>query len=192
MSRVLFLYGLMLVVCLEGAACGSRSHVGELEVPKKKRETFDPEKSQKIDLSSKEVVAATRLPVVDGSRSFSVAPGNDMVVQDAVTGLDWQRTVVSKSFKWKDALEFCSTLTYGGYSDWRLPTINELITLIDFTKDHPAIDTVVFPDTVPEPFWSSTTYVFHKTSAWGVYFGTGQVYHYRKEGKHFVRCVRRH
>jgi hypothetical protein len=54
---------------------------------------------------------------------------DDEIVKDNATKLMWQKgTVTLKS--WEEGNNYCATLNTGGFSDWRLPTINELRTLI--------------------------------------------------------------
>ena len=91
---------------------------------------------------------------------------SEATVTDLVTGLMWTQgadwngdgTLDSNDkFTYGEALAYVDTLNaenYGGYSDWRLPTIKELYSLIDFggvdvdpqagTASHPFIDTSVF------------------------------------------------
>lgn len=55
----------------------------------------------------------------------------------------------------------------GGYADWRVPTVLELVSLIDFTKESPAIDTDAFPDTPAAEFFASLS------EPWNVRFSDG-------------------
>ena len=90
------------------------------------------------------------------------------VVMDNQTGLVWARdpeSVPGNAFggNWNNAAAFVSSLSYAGYTDWRLPTIRELMSLIDFGANWP-----LFPP--GHPFivppnrqayyeaWSSTPY----------------------------------
>jgi hypothetical protein len=58
---------------------------------------------------------------------------------------------------WGQALSYCENSSFGGYTDWRLPTIKELQTLVAFNRYEPAINTTYFPDTLTlYPYWSST------------------------------------
>jgi len=63
--------------------------------------------------------------------------GNDLpdsatewvMVRDNVTGLIWEvKTDDNKGdkYNWEDAISYCGSLSLGGYSDWRIPTIKEL------------------------------------------------------------------
>lgn len=49
---------------------------------------------------------------------------------DPISGLTWQNPPAQSTYNWKDAQAYCSKLELGGYSDWRLPTISELRSLI--------------------------------------------------------------
>ena len=74
------------------------------------------------------------------------------VVSDSSTNLLWQKG--SKSVKnWKEALAYCQNLEYAGYTDWRLPNKNELITIVDYSKADPASS---FPGMTSDVLISST------------------------------------
>jgi len=63
------------------------------------------------------------------------------VVVDKSTNLMWQddNDVKSITKTWVEAINYCENLTLGGYTDWRLPNINELKSIVDYTKAEPAI-----------------------------------------------------
>ena len=87
-------------------------------------------------------------------QSFTVktVSGKNIVV-DNNTGLEWQQTISEDSFIWKDALSHCENLEYGGYSDWRLPTPQELLTIVDNSKYALTIDSTYFPN-MKNTFWT--------------------------------------
>ena len=127
-------------------------------------------------------------------QSFTVQTlSSQKVVIDNNTGLMWQQTIPTEKYTWANAGSYCSDLTYAGYSDWRLPTPHELLTIVDNGRSKPAIDTTYFPDTPSSYsyFWSSSTYVHSTSYAWHVNFYYGHVYDgYKTYSDGYVRCVR--
>jgi len=86
---------------------------------------------------------------------------------------------------------YCSDLTLGGYTDWRLPTVTELEGIVDYSKEHPSIDTAYFNHVSSSGYWSSSTWENYKGNAWIVYFDNGDVgLDQLKKINHYVRCVR--
>ena len=124
------------------------------------------------------------------SSSFnSMTVNDDVIVTDTKTGLVWQKTCDTINTKtWQHALDYCENLTYAGYSDWRLPNKNELASLINYEKYNMASD---FPD-MPgnEYFWSSSTLVDNKDTAWHINFLSGSMDSFHKTYTSYVRCVR--
>ena len=120
---------------------------------------------------------------------------NGIVVKDEVTGLEWQQEI-SGTYTYEEALDYCENLEYGGFDDWRVPSMHELVSLIDlrcFESKCQNIDETYFPNTPKTFFWSSQKKMVsgkEPINAWGVYFWSG----YTKaiyEGNHgAVRCVR--
>ncbi len=49
---------------------------------------------------------------------------------DNNTGLEWLKTIPSTNHTWDEAKTYCEDLTYGGYSDWRLPNPQEILTIV--------------------------------------------------------------
>lgn len=87
---------------------------------------------------------------------FTTAP--DTVV-DTQTQLTWQRSVGNTKVTWKQAFDACDALDLDGKTDWRLPELQEVYSLIDFSKAglNPYIDAAVFPDTPWGVYWSNTS-----------------------------------
>jgi hypothetical protein len=113
------------------------------------------------------------------------------VAVDRVTGLGWQRGVAGGMFDWRRASEYCGCLVLGGHDDWRLPTRIELVTLVDFTRQDPAIDGKAFPDTPFEWFWTSSRLAgSDPPAAWYLGFFDGDTHHASLDTSYRVRCVR--
>ncbi len=111
-----------------------------------------------------------------------------IIVTDTVTGLIWTKEY-SGTVTWENALSHCESLNYGGYTDWRLPNIEELKTLLDDTIYSPAS---TFPEMPSSSFWSSSSLLFSNDNAWFVSFNNGAVSFDPKTNinRHATRCVR--
>jgi len=109
------------------------------------------------------------------SPSYTVV--NSSVVLDNRTGLMWVSDGNSAgclsggTTTWEDSLTFCENLDFGGYSDWRLPNRRELMSIVDYGEQSPAINTAYFPNTKMDSYWTSTTYVPITSMAWRVAYG---------------------
>lgn len=116
--------------------------------------------------------------------------GDDMVT-DTTTGLMWQQ-VTGGNMNWEAALSYCENLTLADYTDWRLPNIKELQSIVNYGTYNPAIDTSFFPNTVSSGYWSSTTYAYITVRAWRVSFLGGGVSssYYKSANSCYVRAVR--
>jgi hypothetical protein len=113
---------------------------------------------------------------------------NQAVVLDTTTRLMWQDNG-SVSYTWQSAINFCENLTLAGYSDWRLPNINELRTIIDDSRYNPSIYQE-FVNNSTGYCWSSTTEASNSSLGWYVGFYTGFISRDYKTNSNSVRCVR--
>ncbi|MDD5519037.1 MAG: DUF1566 domain-containing protein, partial [Candidatus Omnitrophica bacterium] len=77
-----------------------------------------------------------------------------------------------------------------GYSDWRLPNVRELMSIVNYGVYNPAINTTYFSNTQSSDYWSSTTYASNTPYAWRVSFSGGHVSCYDKTNSYYVRPVR--
>jgi len=111
-------------------------------------------------------------------------------VRDIATGLRWQRAAATKPVKFEAARNYCSHLNLGGDKHWRVPTLGELLTLIDErAPSTPMIDRAAFPDTPAEAFWTSSTFANGTELAWYVRFDHGNGLYGRLTELLRVRCV---
>ena len=127
----------------------------------------------------------------------------DGTVTDKVTALQWKRcsegqtwsggTCIGNAtyYTWQQALQLADGASFAGKSDWRLPNIKELASIVEQACYDPAIDLVVFPGTPVWPqFWSSSPYADGAGHAWIVYFNYGYDGAYSKYNAYQVRLVR--
>jgi hypothetical protein len=110
-------------------------------------------------------------------------------VRDIATGLRWQRAVSPKTFQFDGARSYCAHLTLAGKKGWRVPTMGELLTLIDERAAAPMIDGEAFPGTPGEPFWTSSTFANGPALMWYVRFDQGSGLYGRPIEPFRVRCV---
>lgn len=128
------------------------------------------------------------------NKSFSTTTD---LVTDNITKLVWQRVLPSiydgcsgnsgGLCLYSEALAYCENLTYAGYSDWRLPTPEEIATIVDYGKTSPAIDSAKFitPETQNKNFWIKTS----NSTLWYIDFTSGEIQQENEDAK-YVRCVR--
>jgi len=141
----------------------------------------------------------------------------DGTVSDLNTGLMWQQTPLDDKLEWQEALAAADSFELAGYSDWRLPSVKELYSLIDFRGGSgasvetsvPYLDTDFFDfeygDTaagerlIDAQYWTSTEYVGTTmrgdATTFGVNFADGRIKGYPQqppvgEFTAFVRYVR--
>ncbi len=111
---------------------------------------------------------------------------------DEKTGLVWQDNgvVASESRNYAEARAYCDALEVDGFSDWRLPTLRELYTIVDLKRDRPALKSG-FAVRSDAWFWSATPYAGDpKREAWQLSFAYGEAEHVRMDRELRVRCVR--
>jgi hypothetical protein len=143
-----------------------------------------------VSKSSKSYNGCYVRAVRGGQSNNNFVDNGDGTISDTSTGLMWQKAIAPGTYIWEQALAYCESLTLAGYSDWRLPNRNELQSIVDYSRENPAIDTTFFPGTVTSEYWSSTTGAGITSIAWYIYFGYGSVSSYVKTGYCYVRAVR--
>ncbi len=114
-------------------------------------------------------------------------------VLDKVTGLTWQAVASTSTFTWNAAQAHCVQLVLGGFSDWRLPSRIELISIVDYTiaKPGPVIDTTAFPGAPNTIFWTASPEALYGGSrAWYVQFDNGFAFTDGSDTRYAARCVR--
>ena len=117
---------------------------------------------------------------------------SDGTITDLKTSLEWQQQDDNSSKPWLTALTYCEGLELGSKTDWRLPNVKELSSIVDYSNS-PTIDETAFPDTDSVYYWTSTS--IDSTFALYVKFSGGSIFYTYKDiagrsGAYYVRCVR--
>ncbi len=116
------------------------------------------------------------------------------------TGLSWKRC--SEGQTWTGVT--CSgtasghtydqavalTATFASKADWRVPNIQELLSIVEYGANGPAINTEIFPNTPSSGFWSGSPDANNLSYVWLVNFGVGDAYSYYRYNSNAVRLVR--
>lgn len=75
--------------------------------------------------------------------AVTYSDNGDGTVTDPTTGLMWMRNYAG-TYTWDQAMALAGTVSFAGHSDWRLPNIRELQSIVDRSKNRPAIDDSAF------------------------------------------------
>ena len=152
----------------------------------------------------------------DGSIQIGVAQpnprftiqANTNCVLDNATGLMWARNanLPGVAMPWTNAVQYCATnlnlVSYGGYTDWRLPNVRELTSLIAWQYFSPPLYNTAgtaqwsandpFGGVQSANYWSSTTVMNSQANAWRVYLLTGYmvIYVLKTDSTSYVWPVR--
>jgi hypothetical protein len=150
---------------------------------------------------------------VRAGAALAYADNGDGTITDVNTGLTWEKKSDDGSihdqddtYTWADAFAVhvagLNTASFAGHTDWRVPNVKELQSIVDYElfnpSIHPVFDTGCMPGcdvlscscTLADYYWSSTTYAGSPSDAWTPYFYVGLVYADYKTTSHSVRAVR--
>jgi hypothetical protein len=131
---------------------------------------------------------------------------NDGTVSDNETGLMWMQCAEGQTwesnggegnctgsvsfYSWDTASALASDKAFAGYSDWRLPDLKELASLVAEDRYDPAINSTIFPSTPSSSFWSGSLYVSYGNLSWAVNFYYGSDIGDNRSSLRNVRLVR--
>ena len=154
--------------------------------------------TQRVERLERDLLFAAKAPPAPISSRFTrldangkPTTGDHVAVHDASTGLTWSAGPLlgGKELTHADAMKACSDLDLMGHRDWRAPTIQELLSIVDYERFDPAVDTEVFKG----PYgwtWSSTLAKSPAGYAWGVLLSLGGSGHGHQDNHSRVRAVR--
>ncbi len=126
----------------------------------------------------------------------------DGTVTHSPTGLTWKRcaqgqtwsgsscTGTASTYTWDQANALTGAVAFAGQSDWRLPSRDELLSLVEYTRFSPAINATIFPATPSSDFWSGSPYAYYSYYAWYLNFDDGNAYGNFRSYDNAVRLVR--
>jgi hypothetical protein len=136
-------------------------------------------------------LSAAQISIAHADAPSGRYTAEDGTVYDNRTKLTWQQSVSSTLYSQQGARSYCVSLgVASGQTDWRLPTLKELLTIVDHSQVNPAIDPTTFPLTPLDAFWTLTSQARASTSAWLVNFDVGRTITDSVANKYSVRCVR--
>lgn len=119
-------------------------------------------------------------PFTQNTYHADFVENGDDTVTNVNTGLMWKRCAEGQSWDgtscsgWPTYLDWntAAALTSGSatYSDWRIPTVAELMSIVDYSAINPAINSTIFPGTQGLSFWTSSHRANHSYVVWMVNF----------------------
>lgn len=127
---------------------------------------------------------------------------NDGTATDNSTGLLWQRCSLGQTwdgstcagsastYTWQEALQQGNSNSFAGYSDWRLPNVRELSSIVAYDRYNQANNSSVFPNTASDWYWSSSPNAADSSGAWVVDFAYGFGNYNDRDNGYAVRLVR--
>lgn len=111
-------------------------------------------------------------------------------ITDNKTGKVWTKDGSENEMNFADAEKYCKDLSEKTGEQWRLPTVEELLTLVDYTKSEPAINPVF--NCKKSWYWTSTIFAGDSGGAWVVGFSYGSTGWDLRSYYYFVRPVRQY
>ena len=122
---------------------------------------------------------STSRPTTDykdlGNGTVTHSPTN-LMWQRCLIGQTWNGTTCTGSaelFTWSQASQMPSSNNFASYTDWRVPTQKELLSLVDYSVSNPAINSTIFPNNGNSVVWSKTAFAGNSSFQWLVSFANG-------------------
>ena len=148
-----------------------------------------------FDLKGREV-SAERIWGLDAQRVWKESAlekaEQGKAVLDRTTGLLWDNAHEGVLLNWNEAQEYIAALNemrYLARTDWRLPSREELRSIVVYDDTQPAVDRSAFNSAAADFYWSGTPSKQDGNLAWGIYFGYGCAICYPKTRRSHFRAV---
>lgn len=114
-------------------------------------------------------------------------------VIDKKNKLMWQDTKsnINDLVSHYDAPKYCEKVTMGGFTNWRVPSVEEYKTIIDKTRKDEIMINRAFTFILPDDYWAADN-TWRNFGKWGYYifFKSGTAYYENRTYKKLIRCVR--
>ena len=129
---------------------------------------------------------------ITGAKRFELVL-DDTAVLDNETNLVWEKSPDTSTQNWYGAQAFCNDRVVDGRKGWRLPTVQELASLVDPTQFNPTLPPGhPFTNVQSALYWSATArpFIIDPSTAWGVILFNGNTGAFSKTDTNFMWCVR--
>lgn len=117
----------------------------------------------------------------DKSNNIVIDKHNNLMWQDNVEVTEYLETAIT-------AKVYCENIILNGYIDWRVPTINELINIIDLNEKNAINKKFTFVK--PNLYSTSSSFKEDNELLWAVDFKSGAILMDEKRNENYIRCVR--
>ena len=133
----------------------------------------------------------TRMGVLEDRYQLGFVVSTDGTITDYRNGLVWKAYETGSKPNWYTAKSICDNLFFAEYDDWRLPSANELATIIDYSLSNPAADPIfhIGSDQFNANAWSVSKDQ-DSDWHWWVDFRDGVIRVVSNDGNGQARCVR--
>ncbi|MBK9442648.1 MAG: choice-of-anchor D domain-containing protein [Comamonadaceae bacterium] len=140
--------------------------------------------------------------VPESTPTAEFTDADDGTVTHLRTGLTWKRCAEGQAWNgttcigtanplnWQNALFAARAASFAGHTDWRLPNVKELESIIEGKCYNPSINASIFPNTAALGFWSASAFADDMSLAWYVLFIDGDIGNFDKSRTYQVRLVR--
>ncbi len=116
---------------------------------------------------------------------------DDEVIIDHATGLTWQKSGFPSTISWQEANEYIDNINsykFAGYSDWRIPTIEELASIVETEKNEDGLYINPLFDSTQR--WCGSSDKSDDYYFWGITMYEGILYRHAPDFLYYYRAVR--